>query len=159
MTSPLTIEPALMPRSSGDDGATEDGEAAELLSSSSAVVVTLQPGVVVIELIGDHDLDSCERVAETIAHHAADGSGVVVSLAETSFIDSSTIRVLFKGDLGLLARGRRLVLHSPSGASVDRLVGLSGLRPTLLCCDTLDEAVQFALQSFHASLPRRLERS
>jgi len=103
-------------------------------------------GAVVLKLVGDHDLAASELLHAALAHRVLDGQPTVVSLAETSFIDSSVIRALVVADRGLSERGRRLVLYSEPGSPPDRVLQLCRLNETLLFGDTLDEAVMFARQ-------------
>jgi anti-anti-sigma regulatory factor len=75
------------------------------------------------------------------------GSGVAVSLAGVTFMDSAIIHALVIGDRKLAESGRRLVLYAEPGSPADRVLELCRLNETLLFGDTLDEAIVFARQT------------
>jgi anti-anti-sigma factor len=110
------------------------------------IIVGYRKGVTVLELVGEHDLTTADDVSDRVSEQASLGRGVVISLSETEFIDSSILRALFVGDRALLGRGRRLVLHLGRSDSVRRALELANANEQLLCCDSLDEAVAFAAQ-------------
>jgi anti-anti-sigma regulatory factor len=100
----------------------------------------------VIALIGEHDLASADELRATIEVHDSSDLGVVVSLAAADFVDSAVVQALFVGDRRLLARGRRLVLHTASEAQVEAILATAGVLDRLMWSDSLDEAVTFAAQ-------------
>jgi anti-anti-sigma factor len=124
-------------------GSTEIRSTDEALPS---VLVGFRDGITVLDLVGEHDLTTAEEVGFKIREQAARGCGIVVSLAETEFVDSSLVRVLFMGDHEMLQYGRRLVLYIGHNEPVRRVLVLAGMGEQLLCCDSLDEAIEFASQ-------------
>jgi anti-anti-sigma factor len=112
----------------------------------SRIVVGYRKGVTVLDLMGEHDMASAGAVTSSVATQASLGRGVVVSLTEADFIDSSIVQALFLGDRAMLARGRRLVLLVGRSEQAQRVLELAGASERLLCCDSLDEAVAFASQ-------------
>jgi anti-anti-sigma factor len=103
--------------------------------------------VTVLELVGEHDLATADELAAAIAEDAGLSRGVVVSLVDTDYLDSSILRVLFQADRVMLSRGRRLVLLTGGRtARIETVLELAQVREQLLCCDTLDEALEFASQ-------------
>jgi anti-anti-sigma regulatory factor len=97
------------------------------------VIAGYRGGVTVLALVGEHaDL----------------GRGVVIVLSETEFIDSRIVQQLFRGDIELLKKGRRLVIQNDPDSTVEHVLELSGVRAQLVCSDTLDEAVQLASQCY-----------
>ena len=84
------------------------------------------------------------HLREALDEQVAMGDGVVVSLADVEFIDSSVVRVLYRGDHALREQGRRLVLHVATPSIVKRLLELSGLSARLPCTNSLDAAVRLA---------------
>jgi hypothetical protein len=69
-------------------------------------------------------------------------------LSETEFLDSSIVRQLFRGDMEMLHKGRRLVIQSDPTSPVEGVLELAGIRAQLLCSDTLHEAVRLAAQCY-----------
>jgi anti-anti-sigma factor len=113
----------------------------------------LQPGtidterrgdVVVLGLRGEHDIASRSPLADALADCAWEGSGVVVSLMKTQFIDSSVINVLVRADAQLRERGRRLVLHVATESVVRRVLDLTQLSSNLPTTGSLEEALVLA---------------
>jgi anti-anti-sigma regulatory factor len=115
---------------------------------SPTIVVGFREDVAVLGLVGEHDMATVEQVAFNITEQAAHGRGLVVSLIETQFIDTSLVRELFRGDQEMLRHGRRLVLHVGGNETIRRVLELAQVREQLLCCDSLEEAVAFASQCF-----------
>jgi anti-anti-sigma factor len=114
-------------------------------ASGRGTLAVEQAGAVsVVSLLGEHDMHGAEELAATVATLADAGRGVVVSLADTDFVDSAIVRVLYQGDRRLLGEGRRLVLHVAGHPAVERVLELSGLLDQLLWSSALDEAVLFA---------------
>ena len=107
-----------------------------------------QDGVAVLALVGEHDIQTAAALSAAIREQADRGAGVVVSLTETEFIDSSIVRALFQGDQYLLSQGRRLVLHSEPSSPVESVLEIAGVDRQLLCCDLLGEAVEYAAQCY-----------
>ena len=101
-------------------------------------------GIVVLGLRGEHDIASTSRLANALIDHAWEGSGVVVSLMETQFIDSSVINVLFHADAQLQERGRRLVLHVATESVVRRVLEITQLNSKLPTTGSLEEALVLA---------------
>jgi anti-anti-sigma factor len=112
----------------------------------ASIIVGYRDGVTILELVGEHDMTTADNITFHITEQVARGRGVVVSLTETEFIDSTILRVLFHGDRQLLRYGRRLVVHGADCDAVRRVVEVAGVNDHLLCSDTLDEAIEFASQ-------------
>jgi len=110
-----------------------------------SITIVDRDGVTVLGLVGEHDAAVAPELAAVIRQQCALKHGVVVSFAETDFIDSSIVRELFAGDRGMLAGGRRLVLHT-GREPVDRVLKLVRAEELLVCCDQLDDAIEFASQ-------------
>jgi anti-anti-sigma factor len=115
--------------------------------SSGEIVVGYRDAVVVLSLVGEHDMTTASELRTQIGEHADQGRGVVVSVAETEFVDSAIIHSLYQGDSRLLAKGRRLVLHLGGEPVVDRVLDLAGILDELIWSVSLDDAVTFAGQS------------
>lgn len=106
--------------------------------------VRRQDGVALIRLVGEHDMATATDLGDEIDEHVASGDGVVVSLMETEFIDSSIVRELYRSDKALQAQGRRLVLHVATASIVRRVLEISALSAALPCTGSLDEAFGLA---------------
>jgi anti-anti-sigma factor len=100
--------------------------------------------VALIRLFGEHDLATAVGLGEEIDERVAAGEGVVVSLMEAEFIDSSIVQELYRSDKALRKQGRRLVLHVATASIVERLLEISGLRAALPGTGSLDEAFRLA---------------
>jgi anti-anti-sigma factor len=117
----------------------------EELELQVGVVETERRGdVVVLRLRGEHDIASKSPLADALADCAWEGSGVVVSLVKTQFVDSSVINVLFQADAQLRERGRRLVLHVATESVVRRVLDLTQLSSRLPTTGSLEEALVLA---------------
>jgi anti-anti-sigma factor len=112
------------------------------------VVHGYRDGVAVLALVGEHDLTTARTLLAKIEQQVARGRGVVVSLTEAEFIDSSILHVLYRSDRSLMKRGRRLILHVGGPTPlVDRALELAGLLDQLIWTVSLDDAIVFAGQS------------
>ncbi len=117
------------------------------IHGGAVIVVDVRDDVAVIGLVGEHDMTTAAELSATIEEHAALRHGIVVSLAETSFIDSAIVHRLYKGDRRMLAAGRRLVLHVGNEPIVDRVLEIGGLLEECIWSVSLDDAIVFAGQS------------
>ena len=110
------------------------------------VIVGYRDGVVVLTLVGEHDLSTANRLVALITDHASRGRSVVVVLSQVEFIDSAIVTALFNGERQMLAYGRRLVLELSIDSPISRLLEMSGLRTRLICTNTLGHAVRLAAE-------------
>ena len=109
-------------------------------------ITTPRDGCVVVSLVGEHDVASAPTLRSTVEDQAATGGGIVVSVTEAEFIDSSIVHELFRGDSVMLKVGRRLVLHLGADVIVERVLEIGGVLAGLLWTDSLPEAIEFACQ-------------
>ena len=100
--------------------------------------------VKVVNLVGAHDLANAAEIREQFDSCLASGDGLVVSLMETEFLDSSVMLLLFDADKRLRARERRLVLHVATASIVARVLDISGLKAEVPCAGSLEVAVDLA---------------
>ncbi len=100
----------------------------------------------VVHLRGEVDLSNSDAVRgdllETVRH---DAQGMVLDLRETSYLDSSGVRLLFELAERMHARRQRLVLVVSEEALIRRVVVLTKLDDVVPLVSTLDEAIS-ALQ-------------
>jgi anti-anti-sigma factor len=109
------------------------------------IEVREQQGVVVLKLLGEHDLSTFHDLQVALAERIVRDQPAVVSLDEATFIDSSTIGLFIRMDQAMaLRRGRRLVVHSDPATAVDRILVISGARHRLVCRDGLSDAILVA---------------
>jgi anti-sigma B factor antagonist len=81
-------------------------------------------GVIILRLLGEHDLASAPSIRESVEQLAREDVGVVVDVSETEFLDVAVIRALLDGDVALRERGRRLVVHNGTPCPVSRILEL-----------------------------------
>lgn len=112
-----------------------------------SISIDVHGDVKVVSLVGDHDLITAEEVRERLDGCLASGDGLVVSLMETEFLDSSILHVLFDADKRLKERDRQLVLHVATASIVARVLEISGLRQQVPCAGSLEAAVELARQT------------
>src|SRR5437867_4463136 len=94
-----------------EQGTRETREDLETVRDVAAIIVDYRHDVAVIALRGEHDMTTADELSAAIDAEAAQRNGIVVSLAETTFVDSAIVHRLYKGDRQMLDAGRRLVLH------------------------------------------------
>jgi anti-anti-sigma factor len=108
-----------------------------------SVTIEEHGDVKVVRLVGDHDISTASDVRAQLEAPVLDG-GVVVSLAEIDFLDSSVIHALYEADKRLRQRDRRLVLHVGTPTIVERVLVVSGLKAQVCCTGSLQEAIVLA---------------
>jgi anti-anti-sigma factor len=101
----------------------------------------------VVRIAGEIDLSNSDslrsEIVETVPHEA---HGLVLDLTETTYLDSSGVRLLFDLAERLQARRQRLVLVVAEAALVRRVVVLTKLDDAVPLLPALDEALE-ALES------------
>ena len=100
--------------------------------------------VTVVRLVGEHDLATAEEVRNRLESCVSSETGLVVSLMETEFLDSSILNALFDANAQLKERRRQLVLHVATASIVERVLDVSGLKHAVPCTGSLDAAVALA---------------
>lgn len=113
-------------------------------SKSGTLEVEQRNGVARIRLLGEHDLATVGALRDEIELAAVADHGLVVSLTDTDFIDSSIAHALVVGDRMLRAKGRRLVLHVATASIVRRVLEIFQLDTALPNADSLAEATALA---------------
>ena len=110
----------------------------------TSVKTEVHGDVTVVALVGDHDVASITEVRAQLDAVAASGSGLVVSLMETTFFDSSVVHALFDANGKLIERDRQLVLHVATAPIVSRVLEVSGLHKAVPSTGSLREAIELA---------------
>lgn len=101
------------------------------------LVVELNPGVVIVELHGEHDLATMDEAFRTMLLDLSDRHNlVVVDLRETTFIDSSFLAVLISASRRARANGGRVRVHVGDGP-------LAGTFTRLRLAEHFDVALSF----------------
>jgi anti-anti-sigma factor len=98
----------------------------------------------VLRLLGEHDLATKAGLEGELRGQIDAGRGVVVSLADTEFIDSSVLKVLFETQSELSKQGKSLVLHVNTTSIVRRVLDVVRIYDVARCTTSLDEAVKIA---------------
>lgn len=93
--------------------------------------ILVRDGAIVVEMRGEVDVASCDRVeADVLAAERAGPGDVVLDLRRVHFMGSVGIAVLISASLRLHEAGRALVVVP--GAACGRLIDLVGLRDHLI---------------------------
>jgi len=104
-------------------------------------------GVVVLQLVGDHDMATAPDLEAHFAVAVAEGAGIIVDLVDTTFVDSTVIRTLFRCHEELEQQGKRLVLQVRLHSPLVRVLEISTLGDTVPCVPIREEAVRIAAQT------------
>ncbi len=101
-----------------------------------------EPGVVVVSMIGEIDLDSAPRIHELITQRLAAAAlrGVVLDLSEVTFMGSSGLELLLRAQRRAQQRDIDLVIVAGS-TSVRRLFTLTGMTEQFPRSDTVSDAL------------------
>jgi anti-anti-sigma factor len=118
-----------------------------MMEGQGSVSIDEHGDVKVVSLVGGHDLVTAKEVRERVDDCLGSDNGLVVSLMQTEFLDSSILHVLFDADNQLQQRERRLVLHVATASIVERVLDVSGLMHQVPCTGSLDAAVALARQT------------
>jgi anti-sigma B factor antagonist len=109
--------------------------------SDNVEVLRPRDGVVVVVLSGEHDLASSNELDELLAGLVTTNELAVVDLTTAEFIDSSTLGVLARAHREAEKSGNRLRLQVEPGATVERILEISGLFAHIERANTRDEAL------------------
>ncbi len=96
----------------------------------------------VLRLCGDHDASTIAALEQALDAAILDEAAVIVDLSECTFLDSSSVAVLFRARQR--ATGGRLVavIEPGSAMAASRLLDLVRFRSVVSVYDTREEAVQ-----------------
>lgn len=96
----------------------------------------------VVHLRGEIDLSNSDAVrADLLDAVQHDGRGMILDLRETSYLDSSGVRLLFELAERLHARRQRLVLVVSEEALIRRVVVLTKLDDVVPLVPAVDDAI------------------
>ncbi len=107
-------------------------------------VLVLRPAVskAVVELTGEHDLDSKYSLRELLTELVESNDLVVVDLSDAEFIDSSIIQNLVNADRLARERGSRVRIQLHTAAIVERALEITGIFDFLDCVSDRETALQ-----------------
>lgn len=98
--------------------------------------------VVIVRLIGEIDLSNAQLLEEEMTRAVPDvARNVVLDLAETTYLDSAGIRMIFGLAETLKHRGQGLRLVVPEGAPVERVLDLTNVGEVVPVDHTLESAL------------------
>ena len=119
-----------------------------LLSEPEVRVARLRGEIVVISLLGEHDLATAWEVRNALALAFKQGTHVVVDLSETELVDSAIVHALFDSKQLASEHRRRLSLQVPAHAGVvERVLGISGVLESFPVYATRTEAIDAVRQT------------
>ena len=109
---------------------------------SASVTIERREPAPVAHVRGEVDLPNAEAVrAEMLATLPIDGPGMIVDLTQTTYLDSSGVRVLFELAERLEAERQRLAPVLTEEALIRRVIVLTKLDDVVLLAPTVDEAL------------------
>jgi anti-anti-sigma factor len=96
----------------------------------------------VVHVRGQIDLPNSDAVrADILATVPINGPGMILDLTQTTYVESSGVRLFFEVAEHLQARGQRLVLVVAQDALIRRVVALTKLDNVVAIVATVDEAL------------------
>jgi anti-anti-sigma factor len=110
------------------------------------VLVEGRGEVLLIRLLGEHDLATAPLVRKSLEDAVRDSS-VVVSLDDAEFVDSTVLGALFSAADAARRLGRPLVLHLGTAPIVRRIAELTGLTDVIPCFANLEAAIGAAREA------------
>jgi anti-sigma B factor antagonist len=81
------------------------------MSDNLVIVVTEEPGVTVLVLAGDLDLNTVRMLDRVVGEARAAGGGVTLDLARLGFVDSTGLAALLRANARVVADGHELRLR------------------------------------------------
>jgi anti-anti-sigma factor len=114
----------------------------------SLVSIDTSGPVPVARISGEIDLANSPRLRNDIlALAVADVEGLVVDLAEVSYLDSSGVKVLFQLARDLRQHDQTLLVTVPVGSPLRRVLKITRFHEVAPICDDLDAAFNFVAQA------------
>jgi anti-anti-sigma factor len=119
---------------------------------SGIVVERAEPGVEVVTVTGEHDLSTAPELQRRLDAALDSGAAVAIDLLQTTFIDSTVLRVLIctrerASERGI---GFSVALGDSTGHGVRRLLELTGIEQRLQAAPTRAAAIAGAAAPQHA---------
>jgi anti-anti-sigma factor len=119
---------------------------------SGIVVERAEPGVEVVTVTGEHDLSTAPELQRLLDAALDSGAAVAIDLLQTTFIDSTVLRVLICAREQASERGVgfSVALGESTGHGVRRLLELTGMEGRLATAPTRAAAIAGAAAPEHA---------
>jgi anti-anti-sigma factor len=92
-------------------------------------------------ITGEVDISNIDAVRAKFEHHLDTASCHVVDLSHTTYLDSAAIALLFDASKRLQERRQVLMIVTPRGSPVRRLLDLTGLSARVEVHDRLEDAI------------------
>jgi anti-sigma B factor antagonist len=110
---------------------------------SGIAVERAQPGVEVVTVTGEHDLSTAPELQHQLDAALGSGAAVAVDLLQTTFIDSTVLRVLIcaREQANERGVGFSIALGESTGHGVRRLLELTGMEGRLATAPTRAAAI------------------
>jgi anti-anti-sigma factor len=115
------------------------------MNRHAAITVSRQDdSVAVVALEGEHDLASAQEATRVFERLVAEGTGVVVDLSRTTFVDTTTVHALVVGRRLAGEAGVRFVVSLPESHVARRVLALMRVLDVLPASSDLEEAIELA---------------
>jgi anti-anti-sigma factor len=111
----------------GDDNASRSEDAVTEHTPGTLYVEPTGAGPVVVSLLGEHDLNTCPQVRETLEGLAAERKPLVIDLTKTTFVDSSILHALVRVRQECACHQKACVLQFGTTDVVQRVLAVSGI--------------------------------
>ena len=110
----------------------------------------------IARLVGEVDASNSAELSEALHAAVPDARtrGLVLDLSETTYLDSTAVRLVFTLDQELKARKRQLRLGVPKGAAVEKVLSLTRVLWTVPRDETVEAALARLRSEVHMPLPR-----
>ena len=107
------------------------------------VQIRTEGDVVIAALQGEIDLANAKMVAGEIGNAVPnDAAGVVLDLADVTYLDSSGVHLVFELNERLRSRQQRLTIALPEGARIGRVLELVNVGSIVPIEPTVDSALE-----------------
>jgi anti-sigma B factor antagonist len=112
----------------------------DLTTDAGRIVAGRRDGVVLVTLLGEHDLSNRDALRTALADALAEGARVVVNMSRVDFIDSSVLHALVWAGRRAQTQGHTIVVCAPAGGFVWRLLHTTGLLGVLRVAEAGEDA-------------------
>jgi anti-anti-sigma factor len=108
----------------------------------------------VVSLFGEHDISMVDALRDRLAEAFTNDARLIIDLAETTFVDSTVLGVLFAViKQATTSAGETLALVVTPGSAVDQTITLTGFTPPIVATYPSRDQVLAAWQDGHRERP------
>jgi anti-anti-sigma factor len=108
----------------------------------------------VVSLFGEHDISMVDALRDRLAEAFTNDARLIIDLAETTFVDSTVLGVLFAViKQATSSAGETLALVVTPGSAVDQTITLTGFTPPIVATYPSRDQVLAAWQDGHRERP------